>query len=210
MDSERMGSEGKVLVLGCGAIVNELLAVIRANRLEGFEVECLPAKLHNTPSLIPGLVAERLEAARGRYRQVFVGYADCGTGGLLDRVLEEYGVERLPGSHCYEFLAGSEVFARIHDDDPRTFYLTDYLARHFDRLVWHGLGLDRWPQLLPDYFGNYRRVVYLSQFPTDELLSRAAAGAARLGLEFEHIPVGLGDLAPALLSIAPAPNRLQV
>lgn len=192
---------GRVLVIGCGAIARELLEVVRRNRLEGIDVETLPARLHNTPDRIPDEVRRRIERALPRYETIFVGYADCGTGGRLDALLAGYGVERLPGAHCYEFLAGSEVFARFHDTDPRTFYLTDYLARHFDRLVWRGLGLDRWPHLRQDYFGNYARVVYLSQFPNPELIERARAGAERLGLDFEHHHVGLGDLPGALLPL---------
>lgn len=118
---------------------------------------------------------------------------------MLDRLLEERSIERLPGAHCYEFFAGSRLFAQLHDSDPATFYLTDYLAKHFDRLVWEGLGLDRWPQLRDDYFRHYHRLVYLSQTERPELIEKAREGAERLGLEFEHIHVGYGDFAPALV-----------
>jgi len=133
---------------------------------------------------------------------VFVGYADCGTGGALDAVLEAKGVERLPGAHCYEFFATSDVFESLSEQEPGTFYLTDFLVRHFDRLVWRGLGLDRWPHLRDDYFGNYKRLVYLSQVRTPDLVDRAKAAASRLGLEFEHRPVGYGDLATSLVEIS--------
>lgn len=195
-----------MLVVACGALARELKAVVDANRLPGLRVEYLPAGLHNTPRLIPAAVEERLVAAAGHYDQVFVGYADCGTGGALDAVLERYGVQRLPGAHCYEFFAGAETFARLHEAEPGTFYLTDFLVRQFDRLVWRGLGLDRWPHLRDDYFGNYTRVVYLSQFPTPRLLADAQRAADRLGLRLEHVPVGTGVVGPTLVSLGlPAP-----
>lgn len=192
----------RLLVIACGALAKELLDVVRLNSLDWVDVECLPARLHNTPDLIPAAVEERLDFALGRYREVFVGYADCGTGGMLDKVLEARGVERLPGAHCYEFFATNGVFASLHDKEPGTFYLTDFLVRHFERLVWAGLGLDRWPQLRDDYFGNYQRLVYLSQIGTPDLVERAEAAASRLGLDFEHRPVGYGDLATSLVEVA--------
>jgi hypothetical protein len=192
----------RLLVIACGALARELLDVIKLNHLGWVDVECLPAILHNTPQLITDAVEERLDRAAGRYSQVFVGYADCGTGGMLDRMLERRGVDRLPGAHCYEFFAGSVQFAALHEADPATFYLTDYLAKHFDRLVWHGLGLDRWPQLRDEYFRNYRRLVYLSQTNRPELVTVATEAADRLGLEFEHIHVGYGDFQPVLVEIA--------
>lgn len=199
---------GGVLIVACGALARELKAVVEANRLSGFHLEYLPAGLHNTPAKIPAAVEERLIAAAGRYDHVFVGYGDCGTGGRLDAVLSRHGAERLPGSHCYEFLAGSTVFTALQDAEPTTFYLTDYLLRQFDRLVWRGLGLDRYPQLLPDYFGNYTRLVYLSQAPPSAAqLADAARAAERLGLRLEHHHVGTGDVAPALLSIGRSPSR---
>ncbi len=191
----------RLLVIACGALAREVLDVVRLNSLDWVDVECLPATLHNTPELIPAAVEQRLDEAEGRYRSVFVGYADCGTGGLLDRVLETRGVDRLPGAHCYEFYATGPGFAVLHDREPGTFYLTDFLTRHFDRLVWDGLGLDRWPDLRDNYFGNYRRLVYLSQVPTSDLIERAAAAAKRLGLAFEHRHSGYGDLASTLVDI---------
>ncbi len=206
--AEAPGSEalpGGVLVLACGALARELATVVALNGLEHLHLQYLPAGLHNTPQLIPAAVEERLVAARGRYDQVLVGYGDCGTGGRLDAVLERHGAQRLPGSHCYEFFTGSAAFERLHDAEPTTFYVTDFLVRTFDRLVWRGLGLDRWPQLLDDYFGNYTRLVYLSQFPTPRLLAEAEQAADRLGLRFEHHPVGTGDVEPVLVSIGRRP-----
>lgn len=190
-----------VYVLACGALARELQSIISVNDLEGLTVEYLPARLHNTPDQIPALVDERLTLAAGNHATRFVAYADCGTGGLLDAVLERHGVERLPGAHCYEFFAGSRLFAALHDAEPGTFYLTDYLTRHFDRLVWSGLGIDRHPQLKDMYFGNYRRLIYLSQIHDAGLVAEAREAAGRLGLDFEHHHVGLGELEPAVVSI---------
>lgn len=186
--------------MGCGALANELVAVIGRNQIANLRVECLPAILHNTPEKIPGAVRERLERADGD-EEVFVAYGDCGTGGRLDTVLQEFGAERLPGAHCYQFYAGGSLWQEMHDAEPGTLYLTDYLARHFERLVWQGLGLDRWPQLRDDYFGNYTRVVYLAQTDDPEVDRRAARAAERLGLRYERRLVGYGDLETALVEI---------
>jgi hypothetical protein len=196
----------RVLVIACGALARELMDVTKSLGLSWVDVECLPASLHNTPKKITGAVAERLDRAKGRYRKVFVGYADCGTGGELDQLLDDRRVERLPGAHCYEFFAGSTDFAALQDADPATFYLTDFLAKHFDRLVWDGLGLDRWPQLRDDYFGNYHRLIYLSQIESPALVEKARAAAELLGLRFEHRHVGYGDFLPALVAAADAPS----
>jgi hypothetical protein len=192
------GEMPRLLVIACGALARELADVIKGNGLNWVDVECLPAKLHNTPDQITAAVEAKLDAAAGRYEKVFVGYADCGTGGILDAMLARRGVERLPGAHCYEFFAGAGLFARLHDAEPGTFYLTDFLTKHFDRLVWQGLGLDRWPQLRDEYFGNYRRLVYLSQVDSLDLVSKAEAAAARLGLDFEHRAVGYGEFETAI------------
>lgn len=189
-----------VLVLGCGALARELLQVVARNDLDNIRVECLPAVLHNTPDKIPDAVRRRLETSEG-YDTVFVAYGDCGTGGGLDAVLAEFGAERLPGAHCYEFFAGLNAFAEMHEAEPGTLYLTDYLARHFDRIVWRGLGLDRWPELRDDYFGNYRRVVYLAQTDDPVRTEEAREAARRLGLEFERRVVGYGVMEPELVAI---------
>jgi hypothetical protein len=191
-----------VLVIACGALARELVDVIKGNGLEWVDVECLPAKLHNTPDQITVAVERKIDAAAGRYHKVFVGYADCGTGGTLDAMLARRGIDRLPGAHCYEFFAGPGLFAGLQEAEPGTFYLTDFLTKHFDRLVWEGLGLDRWPQLRDEYFRNYRRVVYLSQIDNPDLISQARAAARRLGLDFEHRAVGYGELAPAVIAAA--------
>jgi hypothetical protein len=188
----------RVLLVGCGALGRELVALTRD--LPGVDVTCLPAELHNRPERIPDAVAGRIRSRGGDYDRVFVAYADCGTGGALDRTLaaEFEDVERIPGAHCYEFYAGGAAFAALQDEEPGTFYLTDFLARHFERLVVQGLGLNRHPDLLPIYFGNYRRLVYLAQTEDPELVARARAAAERLGLEFELRQTGLGELAGAV------------
>lgn len=192
------------LIIACGALARELLDIVAVNGLDDVTVECLPANLHNTPAKIPAAVADRIERARGAYDRVFVGYADCGTGGLLDRLLETEGIERLPGAHCYEFYATTPVFEAIHEADPRTFYLTDYLVRYFDRIVWRGLGLDRHPHLHSDYFGNYVRVVHLAQHDDPHLEAGGRAAAERLGLDYERRIVGYGDLQTSLLQLGSA------
>ena len=187
----------RVLVVGCGALGRELVALTAG--LPNVEIACLPPDLHNRPGGIPGAVRDRIRRGRADgFEQVFVAYADCGTGGLLDRVLADEGVERLPGAHCYEFFAGRTTFAGMADDEPATFWLTDFLARNFERLVIRGLGIDRHPELESVYFGNYRRVVYLSQTDDPELLDLARAAADRLSLAFEHRHTGYGELATSL------------
>ena len=196
------GGSPRVLVIGCGALARELVEIARRPGFEHLDGPCRPATLHTRPALIPAAVERKVRAARTRYATIFVAYADCGTGGLLDKVLEAEGVERLAGAHCYEVYAGRAAFARLTDDDPATFFLTDFLARHFDSLVVRGLGIDRHPELLPMYFGNYRRLVYLAQTDDPELSERARAAADRLGLEFERRSTGLGELGQTLTTLA--------
>jgi Protein of unknown function (DUF1638) len=187
-----------VLVLACGAIAREVLAVIRLNGWTNVTVRCLPAQLHSRPEKIAPAVDAKLQELSEGYERVFVAYADCGTGGQLDEVLERHGIERLPGDHCYGFLTGNAAWEELHDAEPATFYLTDFLARHFDAIVIRGLGLDRHPELLPQYFGNYRRLLYLAQTDDEDLRSRARAAAERLGLAYEERRTGYGDLLPSL------------
>ena len=197
----------RVLVVGCGALGRELVALTRS--LPGVDLTCLPAELHNRPERIPDAVAARLRARGGDYDRVFVAYADCGTGGLLDRMLERdfEGVERIPGAHCYEFFAGAAAFEALQEEEVGTFYLTDFLARNFERIVWRGLGLEQHPELLETYFGSYRRLVYLAQTDDPELVEQARAAAAQLGLAFERRTTGLGDLATAIREAARATTR---
>ncbi len=189
------------LVIACGALAREIVDLKRANGWRHMTVQCLPAELHNYPDKIPIAVRAKIREMRADFDQVFVAYADCGTGGLLDRVLEEEGVARIPGAHCYQFYAGTPLFESLADAEPGTFYLTDFLARHFDRLIWKGLGMDRHPQLADEYFRNYKKLVYLAQVEDDDLLARARRAADTLKLEFELRITGYGDLERVLVTL---------
>jgi hypothetical protein len=193
----------KSLIIACGALAHELTAVIRGNGWAHLEIQCLPARLHNTPDRITDAVREKIRAARGGYQHIYVAYADCGTGGRLDAMLAEEGVERIGGNHCYEFFAGTPVFEAMSDAEPGTFYLTDYLARHFDRLIIRDMGIEDHPELQSMLFGNYKRLVYLAQRRDDELTAKARNAAARLGLEFEYRFTGLEPFNAALRDIDP-------
>ncbi len=189
-----LGPQERTLLIACGALAREIVTLIRVNAWRHLTVSCLPASWHNTPAKIPEGVRRRIREARGRYDSILVLYGDCGTGGELDRVLAEEGVERIQGPHCYSFYAGNETFDAMHEEEPAAFYLTDYLVRHFDRLVIRGLGIDRHPELLEMYFGNYRKLVYLAQTEDEDLKARAAAAAERLGLAFDYRFTGYGGL----------------
>jgi hypothetical protein len=192
-----MATDRRPIVVACGALVAELREVLGDAARDAIEFVWLPAHLHNRPDRIAPEV-EAVLARRGD-RPAFVAYADCGSGGALDAVLARHGgVTRLPGAHCYEFFAGSAAFARLHEQELGTFYLTDFLARHFDALVWQGLGLDRHPALRDQYFAHYRRVVLLSQTHDARVVEAARAAAERLGLEFVHHHTGLEALRDAV------------
>ena len=188
----------RTLLIACGALAREVVELIRANAWRHLTVSCLPASWHNTPQKIPGAIRERIQAAKGRYDRIFVLYGDCGTGGELDRVLAEEGVERIEGPHCYSFFAGNRVFEELAEAEIGTFYLTDYLARHFDRLIIQGLGLDRHPELHELYFGNYKKLIYLAQTENADLQARAEMAAARLNLAYEYRFTGYGEMADFL------------
>jgi hypothetical protein len=191
---EFTAGKGEVLLIACGALAREIVDLIERNRWTGFDLQCLPSKWHNTPDkIVPG-IREKIRAARGHYKSIFVLYGDCGTGGMLDRLLAEEGVERIDGPHCYAFFSGNEEFASHGGEDVTAFFLTDYLARHFDKLIWAGLGLDRHPELLPMYFGNYTKIVYLAQTRDEDLAKNAMAAAAKLGLAYEYRYTGYGEL----------------
>jgi hypothetical protein len=188
-----MGLTVAPLVIACGALASELRSVLKAQGLaDTVEVRYLPANLHNRPERIVPELEPLLDEAVGQGRPVFVAYADCGTGGALDALLERHpSVGRLPGSHCYEFFAGAEQFAAMHEEELGTLFLTDFLAKHFEALLWQGLGLDRHPELRDMYFGNYRRVLLISQTNNEAIVEMGRAAAVRLGLEFEHRHVGM-------------------
>jgi hypothetical protein len=184
----------RTLLIACGALAREVLALIRLNGWTHTELACLPAHLHNRPERIPQAVRAKIRKARPQYARILVLYGDCGTGGALDQVLAEEGVERIPGPHCYAFYSGLDAFLAEAEAEPACFYLTDYLVRHFERLIIQGLGLDRHPELLPLYFGNYEKLVYLAQVSDPHLEQHAKAAALRLGLAYVHRPTGYGDL----------------
>ena len=198
-----------ILIIACGALANEITALKRANQWTDVEVQCLPPELHNRPERIVPAIREQLRLNRSSYETVFIAYADCGTGGMLDVLLREEGIERLPGAHCYEFFAGGSVFAQLQDAEPGTFYLTDFLLRHFDRLVTRGLGLDRHPQLAGEYFRNYRRLIYLAQNPAPGAEQQAREIAQRMGLEFEFRLTGYGELGSRLTTLLAARRGAQ-
>ncbi|MEQ8816229.1 MAG: DUF1638 domain-containing protein [Thalassobaculum sp.] len=187
-------SRPTTLYIACGALARELVALKRATGWAELTITCLPAHWHNTPDKITPGVLRKIRSARRSYDRISVIYGDCGTGGELDRALAAEGVERIPGPHCYQFFMGTADFQALADDEPGCFFLTDYLVRHFDRLIVKGLGLDRHPELLPDYFGNYTKVVHLAQIADSSLKMRAEKAAARLGLAFEYRLVGYGEL----------------
>ncbi|HBD24265.1 MAG TPA: hypothetical protein DC023_07505 [Oceanospirillaceae bacterium] len=188
----------KLLIIACGAIAREVSAVARSNGWDNVRISQIPAELHNRPEKIPAAVEQRLKDFAGEYDQVFVGFADCGTGGQLDKVLEKYQVQRLQGAHCYEFYAGSQVFAQLAEAELGTFYLTDYLARHFDQLIMQGMGLTVKPKLIPMLFGHYKKLVYMAQDESRELDHYAEAAAQSLGLEYQKIVTGYGQMAQDL------------
>ena len=190
--------EGRVLILACGALAREILALIELNGWRHLTLTCLPAKLHLYPDQIVTAVEEAVAKHREAYDRIFVAYADCGTGGLLEAKCAELGVEMIAGPHCYSFFEGNAAFADRAEDEMTAFYLTDFLVKQFDAFVWRPMGLDRHPELLPMYFGNYEKLVYQAQTEDPALTSKAEECAARLGLRFERRFTGYGDLTEAL------------
>jgi Protein of unknown function (DUF1638) len=189
---------GRVLVIACGALAREILALRRLNGWEHLELQCLPASLHLHPDRIPDAVERAVAEQRDRYEQVFVAYADCGTGGLLADRCAALGVDMIAGPHCYSFFDGNETFAARGDAEMRSFYLTDFLVRQFDAFVWRPMGLDRHPELRDMLFGHYETLVYLAQTDDPELDAGAERCASRLGLRYARRLTGYGDLAAAL------------
>ncbi|WP_163850478.1 DUF1638 domain-containing protein [Pseudooceanicola aestuarii] len=185
-----------VLLIACGALAREVLALIRTNGWDHMHLVCLPAILHNHPERIAQAVREKVAENKAAYDRIFILYADCGTGGELERTCAELGVTMLAGPHCYSFFDGNDDFAAR--GEVTKFYLTDFLARQFDAFVWRPMGLDRHPQLREMYFGNYTHLVYLAQTDDPALTAQARACADRLGLAFERRFTGYGDLAREL------------
>jgi hypothetical protein len=203
-----MAKAASTLLIACGALAREIAALRRANGWSALDVRCLPAELHNRPERIAPAVREAIRANRACYSSIFVVYGDCGTGGQLDAVLAEEGVERLPGAHCYEFFATAQVFAQLAESEPGTFYLTDFLLRHFERLVVRPLGLDRHPELKDEYFRHYRKLVYLSQAERPGAIEQARGIAQRFGFDFEHRFTGYGQLGTRLAELVASQDNL--
>jgi hypothetical protein len=187
-----------VLIIACGALAREINQLKVLNGWSHVKLQCLEAELHNRPEKIPGKLRAAIDRYRDQYEHIFIGYADCGTGGEIDRICEEEGLERLPGAHCYAFFAGLAEFDQLAEQEPGSFYLTDFLVRHFARLIIRGLGIDKHPELAEMYFGNYKRLVYLAQTQDPELTVAAKEAAAYLGLEFEYVYTGYGELESGL------------
>jgi hypothetical protein len=193
-----MEKSAPILVITCAAIAREVNELKKIGQWSQMDLQAITVDLHARPEKIPAAVAEKIDRARDKYDHIFVAYGDCGTSGELDRVLEERGVKRLPGAHCYDFLAGRDSYEQMQEQEPGTFYLTDFLTQHFQRLVIETLGLDRFPELLETYFGNYTRLVYLAQTDSDELTRLANDAADQLGLRFERKFTGMGEMVPEL------------
>ena len=191
--------QGRVLVLGCGALAREILAL--TEQFDHIDLQCLPAILHNYPERIVPAVRKAVADAAG-YQRIFLAYADCGTGGQLANAAKELDIEMLPGPHCYAFFEGTQRFLDHTDEEFTAFYLTDFLVRQFDAFVWEPLGLDRHPELRDAYFGNYEKLVYQAQTENEALTEKAEECARRLGLPFERRLTGYGDLAPAMTALA--------
>ncbi|MBI1170648.1 DUF1638 domain-containing protein [bacterium] len=195
---------GRILLIACGALAHEVVALIKVNRWTHMDLQCLPAKLHLYPEKITAEVARAVADHKAAYERIFILYADCGTGGLLQEKCKELGVEMLEGPHCYSFFEGNAVFAEHLDSEFTAFYLTDFLVRQFDAFVWRPMGLDRHPELRDMYFGNYTKLVYQAQTQDPALDAKAEDCARRLGLAYERRFTGYGDLANAMAKMAEA------
>ena len=191
----------RLLVIACGALAREITALKTRYGWDHLDLKCIDAKLHNQPAKIPARLQEKIRRNKADYDNIFVAYADCGTGGEIDKIIEEEGIQRLPGAHCYQFFAGEARFTEISEEEPGTFYLTDFLAQHFDQFVTKPLKLVEHPELRDAYFGNYRRLVYLSQTDNEDLMLAAKQAAKQLDLTFEHVSCGYGELESSLQTI---------
>lgn len=198
----------RILVIACGALAHEINDLKQSHGWQHLQVRCIDPLLHNRPERIAERVRQKIHQYRDDFDRIFIGYADCGSRGAIDQVIAEEGgnIERLPGAHCYQFFAGADRFIAMADAEPGTFYLTDFLARHFDRFVIEPLQLDTHPELRDAYFGNYRRLLFLSQTHDQELLQSARRAANRLGLDFEHVHCGYGELESGLKEVVMRAN----
>ena len=198
---------GRILLIACGALAHEILALKSANAWSHLDLQCLPANLHLWPDRIPDAVEAAVEKYRDAYDQILVVYADCGTGGLLQARCAALGVPMVEGPHCYSFFAGNADFAARAETEFTAFYLTDFLVKQFEAFVWRPMGFDRHPELIAMMFGNYEKLVYLAQLDDPALDAKAAECAARLNLAYERRLTGYGDLVPALAALADRTGR---
>ncbi|MFA3915700.1 DUF1638 domain-containing protein [Ruegeria hyattellae] len=198
--------EGRILLIACGALAREILALIKANGWSHMTLTCLPAIYHLHPEKIPQAVEETVMKNRDDYDDIFVVYADCGTGGLLQSLCDRLGIQMVAGPHCYSFFEGNDRFSELAEDEFTAFYLTDFLVRQFDAFIWKPMGLDRHPELRDMYFGNYTKLVYQAQIDDPALTEKAKACAERMGLDFERRFTGYGDLNTALAALNRDPS----
>lgn len=199
--AERLEPSDKILILACGALAKEISALIRLNGWSHLKTRYLPAILHNTPEKITEQLRMVLQSSQTKFSKIFIGYADCGTGGKIDSLLDEFDVQRLPGAHCYEFFTGKQTFAEIMEEEIGSYFLTDFLVKAFEKLVWQGMKIDRHPELLPIYFKHYKKLVYLAQSENLELQTQAHEIAGRLGLVYEKRVTGYGELEHSLTAL---------
>ena len=192
---EFLPDQAKILVIACGALAREILDIIKLNNWQNLAITCLPANLHNHPDQITPRLREKIRDNRDRYERIIVAYADCGTGGHIDRMVAEEGVERIDGPHCYSFFAGQDAFDALAEEELGTFYLTDYMVRHFDKLILEGMGLNKYPEMRDIMFAHYKRLVYLAQIDDPELDKKAEQAAETLKLTYQRRSTGYGELA---------------
>ncbi len=200
--TERLEPSDKILILACGALAKEISTLIRLNGWSHLKTRYLPAILHNTPEKITEQLRMILQSSQTKFSKIFIGYADCGTGGKIDSLLDEFDVQRLPGAHCYEFFTGKQTFVEIMEEEIGSYFLTDFLVKAFEKLVWQGMKIDRHPELLPIYFKHYKKLVYLAQSENQELQTQAYEIAGRLGLVYEKRFTGYGELEHSLATLA--------
>jgi hypothetical protein len=192
---------GRILLIACGALAREILDLKAANGWDHMDLTCLPANLHLYPEKITDAVRAAVAKHQAKYTDIFVVYADCGTGGLLQAACAEMGVDMVAGPHCYSFYEGNERFAAQSENEFTAFYLTDFLVRQFEAFIIKPMGLDRHPELRDMYFGNYEKLIYQAQTDDPALTEKARAAAQKLGLAFERRFTGYGDLKTTLAKL---------
>ncbi|MBT6009596.1 MAG: DUF1638 domain-containing protein [Rhodobacterales bacterium] len=188
----------KVLIIACGALAREIIDLIKINNWHHMDLTCLPAKYHLYPEKITTAVELAVKKHTSNYKNIFIAYADCGTGGLLEKKCNELGVKMIKGPHCYSFFEGNDKFTQNAEDEISAFYLTDFLVNQFDAFVWKPMGLDKHPELIDVYFGNYTKLVYQAQTKNNQLEQKAYEISKKMNLPLERRYTGYGDLETAL------------